>query len=96
MNTEIKIEDNGKDGKVILFEEDRAAGEVIFHWIDKSKFVLAHTIVDKAFGGKGYGKILVMETAAYAKKNAAKIIPECSYARALFDKTESLKDIEAK
>lgn len=96
MNTEIKIEDNGKDGKVLLFEDGNAAGEVIFHWIDESKFVLAHTIVDKAFGGKGYGKLLVMETVAYSRKKGVKIVPECSYARALFDKIESIQDVEAK
>lgn len=95
MSTKIKREDNGKNGKLLLFEDDKPAGEIIFSWIDDTKFVIQHTIVDKAFGGKGYGKLLVLDAIDYARSKGVKIVPECTYAAAVIQKDTSLHDVRA-
>ncbi|MGB3116817.1 MAG: GNAT family N-acetyltransferase, partial [Ferruginibacter sp.] len=49
--------------------------------------------VEEVYGGKGYGKKLVMQSVEYARKNNLKIIPLCPFAKKVFDRTESIRDV---
>ena len=66
-----------------------------FTWAGEAKFVIDHTGVKEKFGGKGLAKKLVMAGVEYARENDKKIIPLCPYAKARFDRDESLKDVLA-
>ena len=57
------------------------------------KFIIDHTEVDEAYGGKGLAKQLVYAGAEYARKNGKKVIPLCTYAKATFDKNQDLQEI---
>ncbi|HTO16486.1 MAG TPA: GNAT family N-acetyltransferase [Edaphocola sp.] len=93
--TKFVIEDNGKKGKVVLFEEEKKAGEIVFSWTKDDQLLLEHTEVNEAFGGKGYGKLLVMEFVTYARNKKAKVIPMCSYAIKVFEKEVLIQDVLA-
>ncbi|HLS12309.1 MAG TPA: GNAT family N-acetyltransferase [Flavobacteriaceae bacterium] len=91
----IEREDNGKKGRFVIYENDVEAGEMTFTWAGEDKFIIDHTGVKEEFGGKGLAKKLVMAGVEYARENNKKIIPLCPYAKARFDRDESLKDVLA-
>lgn len=93
--TIIEREDNGKKGRFVIYEDDVEAGEMTFTWAGEAKFIIDHTGVKEEFGGKGLAKKLVMAGVEYARENDKKIIPLCPYAKARFDRDESLKDVLA-
>jgi len=91
----IEREDDGKHGRFVIYEDGNEAGEMTFTWAGNEKFIIDHTGVDKAYGGKGYAKKLVMEAVEYARKNNLKIIPLCPFAKAAFDRDKSIGDVLA-
>jgi hypothetical protein len=93
--TKIEREDNGKKGRFVIYENDEFAGEMTFTWAGKNKFIIDHTGVEEAFGGKGLAKQLVMAGVDYARKHDLKIIPLCPYAKKTFDRDASLSDVLA-
>ncbi|NGX83500.1 GNAT family N-acetyltransferase [Aequorivita sp. KMM 9714] len=93
--TKLELEDNGKKGRFVIYDNNEEAGEMTFTWAGKEKFIIDHTEVDDKFGGKGYAKQLVMAGVDYARENDLKIIPLCPYAKMRFDRDESLRDVLA-
>ncbi|TXE07356.1 N-acetyltransferase [Gelidibacter salicanalis] len=93
--TRIEREDNGKKGRFVIYANDEEAGEMTFTWAGTEKFIIDHTEVNDKFEGKGYARQLVMAGVEYARDNASKIIPLCPYAKARFDKDESIRDVLA-
>ena len=45
------------------------------------------------YSGEGVGKLLVVTLAEYARANSRKVIPLCSFARAVFDKMLGIRDV---
>jgi len=91
----IKLEDNGKRSRFVLYENDEVAGEMVFVWAGDGKFIIEHTEVGTKFNGKGYGKDLVMAGVDHARKNNLKIITLCPYAKSRFDKDPGIRDVLA-
>lgn len=91
--TKIEREDNGKKGRFIILDSDEMAGEMTYTWAGEEKFIIDHTGVDEKFGGKGYGKKLVMAAVEFAREKHVKILPLCPFAKGVFEKTESIQDV---
>lgn len=91
----IKLEDNGKKGRFIIYQDEILAGEMTFTWAGKEKFIIDHTEVEEEFGGQGLAKKLVLAGVEYARKNNLKIIPLCPYAKSQFDRNPALRDVLA-
>ncbi len=89
------VEDNGKNGRFVLYENGVLAGEMTFKWEGSSQMTIDHTNVGSQFGGNGYGRQLVMEAVAFARARNVKIIAECPFVKAVFDKDNSLQDVKA-
>lgn len=75
----------------VEFEGERSA-ELAYR-IDKRKLSIDHTFVDESLKGKGVGKQLVAAAVKYAREKGAKVETVCSFASAIFDRTEEYKDI---
>ncbi len=90
----IEIEDNKNNGRFIIYEDDVFAGDMTFLWEGSSRIIIDHTNVGKAFGGKGYGKLLVLKAVDFAREKQIKIEPECPFVKALFEKDESFDDVK--
>ncbi len=88
-----KQEQNERRGKFVILENDIPAGEMTYVWAGKNKFIIDHTETYKEFGGKGYGKQLVMKGIEYAKEKEVKIIPLCPYAKKVMEADEALHDM---
>lgn len=83
----------GDSGRFEAREEDRFAGKIDYTSRDENKIVIEHTEVDSAFQGEGVGKDLVHEVAEYARQNNLKIIPVCSYAKKVLERTSDYDDV---
>lgn len=91
--TKIEIEDDGRKGRFLIYDDEDLAGELGFTWAGDDKFIIDHTEVDKAFGGKGFGKILVVEAVAFARERKVKILPLCPFAKGVFDTKKDWADV---
>jgi predicted GNAT family acetyltransferase len=58
--------------------------------------VIEHTKVDERLGGRGVGKRLVLAGVEWARATGTKLVPHCSYARAVLERDASLHDVLAR
>ena len=84
---------NETRGEFVAFIDDAKAGLMTYTWAGTDKFIIDHTEVDSAFGGKGVGKELVLAAVKFARENNLKIIPLCPFAAATFKKNADLQDV---
>jgi hypothetical protein len=91
--SKIEQEDNGREGRFVIYDNDEFAGEMSYTWAGKTKFIIEHTRVGEQFGGKGFGKQLLMKAIGFARENNLKILPLCSFAKNIFDTDERINDV---
>lgn len=89
----IEHENNEKQGRFVIYENNVFAGKMTYTWSGKSHFIIDHTTVEDKFTGKGLGKQMVIEAINFARKKNAKIEARCSYAKKVIDSDESYKDV---
>lgn len=82
-----------KKGRFTLFENSEQAGEMTYTWADGHFFIIDHTMVDKAFAGKGYGAVLVKAGVDFAHDKGVKIVPLCPFAKREFGKHSEYEDV---
>lgn len=68
-------------------------GKMTYTWSGIDTFIIDHTAVNPDFKGQSVGKKMVLEAVQYARENNLKIIPTCSFAKSLFDKTKEIQDL---
>lgn len=90
---EIKIEKEGTKGAFVAIVDGKTAGKITYSVAGEHKYILDHTEVDDAFRGQSIGKKIVHYIVDYARKNNIKILPLCPFAKSVFDKDESIKDV---
>lgn len=89
----IKQEDNKSKGRFVIYEDDIFAGEMTYTWAGDNKFIIDHTYIEVAFGGRGFGKKLVMKAVEFAREPEVKILPLCPFAKNVFDKNKDIQDV---
>lgn len=92
--TKIIQEENTPKGRFIIHENEEFGGEMTYSWAGNQFFIIDHTLVEEKFGGKGFGKMLVMSAVDFAREKGAKILPLCPYAKHVFDRDNSLNDVK--
>ena len=88
-------EDNGRGGRFVIYDDEVFAGEMTYTRRNDGNIVIDHTGVESAFGGKGYGGLLLDEAIGYARREGIKIVPVCSFVAARFAKDPAIADLEA-
>lgn len=91
----IEQEENERKGRWVIYEDEQFAGEMTYTWAGTGRFIIDHTDVEDAFGGKGYGKMLLMKAVEFARKKGVKILPLCPFAKAEFDKNNDIADVRS-
>ena len=89
----IQQEDDGKIGMFFIEQDDKRVAKLVYSWKDKDRIIIEHTDVEEVLKGKGAGKELVAKTVEFARKEGIKIVPVCSFAKRVFDKTDEYKDV---
>ncbi len=92
---EVKNIEREDKGNFIAEVENNEAGILEYTWQSEREFSIDHTEVYDEYQGMSVGKKLVLEAVDYARKNDAKIIPNCPYAKSIFEKTIAFQDVLA-
>lgn len=90
---EIKQIASGTKGYFGAFDDNKEAGRMSYTFAGETKMILDHTEVNEAYRGKNIGKRILMEVVEYARQNKIKIIPLCPFAKSIFEKVESIRDV---
>ena len=61
-----------------------------------TRVIIDHTQMDESLRGTGTGKKLVHAAVEWARKENARLMPLCPFARSVFDKTPGYSDVLAK
>ena len=90
---EIRQFDLGTRGYFAAFDGDKEAGRMSYTFAGETRMILDHTEVNDAYRGQNIGKRILMEIVEFARENKIKIIPLCPFAKAIFEKVESIRDV---
>ena len=90
---EIKNVKEGNGGNFRAEIDGSEAGLMSYSNAGADKFIIDHTEVRPKYAGKGVGKAMVMSAVEYARDNNIKIIPLCPFAKGVFVKDESIRDV---
>lgn len=82
-----------KRGYFIAVENSVEVGRIVYVMAGDTKLVIEHTEVNPTYEGNGIGKKLVFAVVEYAREHGLKILPLCTFAKAIFDKTPEIKDV---
>lgn len=90
---EINQVNNEKNGYFEAIENNVQAGKMSYVWAGETKIIIDQTEVNPEFSGKGIGKQLLMAVVQNARENKIKILPLCPFAKSVFDKDETIRDV---
>ena len=93
MKEEVELELNDKNGFFYIEIDGRKQAKLTFVFNGDEKITINHTEVNEGNNGKGFGKMLIAKAVEYARENNLKIIPLCSFAKSVIDKTPEFQDI---
>ena len=82
-------------GAFVIERDGRRLGEMTYVRAGAQRIIIDHTFVDDALRGTGAGKRLVEAAVAWARAEQLKVIPLCPFAKATFERDESLRDVLA-
>ena len=89
----IQQQDDGKKGSFFIQQEAEQLALMTYRWTAPNVFTIDHTEVDAVLEGKGIGKQLVARAVAFAREKSSRIVAQCSFAKAIIDKTPEFQDV---
>ncbi len=89
----ITQQDDGKHGAFVATDNGTPAGEMTYTWAGDAMFIIDHTDVEEAFKGQGVGRKMLDAAVTFARDKQLKILPLCPYAKSVFDKDETIRDV---
>jgi len=89
----IELEQNESKGAAYLTKDGSRLAEMTYSIAGSELIIIDHTMVDSSLKGQGAGTKLLLSIVEKARKENFKILPLCPFARSVFDKHESIKDV---
>jgi hypothetical protein len=89
----IRHEDEQGGGAFVVESGGERLGEMTYVKPSPGRAVIEHTQVSDRLAGRGVGKRLVLAGVEWARRTGTKLVPQCSYARAVLQKDASLHDV---
>ena len=83
----------GNKGIFFVSGDDNILAELVYTMASPLKMIIEHTEVDPSLEGKGIGKQLVETAVEYARTHKMKIIPLCTFTKAVMDRRPDLRDV---
>ncbi len=90
---EIQHQSTQTKGSFFIENNIEKLAEMTYSKAGTDLIIIDHTEVSDQLRGTGSGKKLVIAAVEYARKNQLKIMPLCPFAKSVFDKTDSIKDV---
>ena len=94
--TKIERTEKEMNGRWTISEDGKNLGKMQYRWLNKSKFDIFSTEVEKDYEGKDYAKDLLNTEVKYARDNKKKISATCSFAKEVFENRDEYKDVYEK
>jgi predicted GNAT family acetyltransferase len=91
----IQHEHSGHKGAFYLERDGERLAQMTYT-VAGSRVIIDHTDVDDRLRGTGMGRKLVEAAVEWARKENARLMPLCPYAKSVFDKTPDYADVLAK
>ena len=91
----IQKEETGNKGEFFIEKDGAKVAQMTYVKDGADKIVIDHTEVDDSLQGEGIGGKLVAEGVKFARENDLKIVPQCPFAKAEFDKHADYADVLA-
>lgn len=88
---QLKIDDS--KGKAFIGDYDSPLAEMTFSMAGEKMMIIDHTEVSEGLRGQGIGRKLLNVIVEKARQEKIKILPLCPYAKSVFDKDESIRDV---
>lgn len=82
-----------ENGKFFIEKEGKLIAELTYTWRGTDRIIINHTTVDERLKGKGAGKQMVRAAVEFARAQGISIIPQCQFAKSVFDKVGDLRDV---
>ena len=76
-------------------EDDEMIAELVYSFQEPDTLLLEHTEVDEELRGQKVGFDLIQAAVEYARQNQYKLIPLCSFAKAVMDRKPDFNDVRA-
>ena len=90
---EIQIEQSESKGAAYIEQDGKRVAEMTYSIAGPNLIIIDHTEVDESLKGTGAGKRLLMVIVEKARREDIKILPLCPFAKSVFDKDESIRDV---
>lgn len=90
---EIRHEGGERDGSFFIERDGRRIAQLTYRMMGADA-MLDHTWVDPSLRGGGEAKRLVDAAAEWARSEHLKLVPACSYVRALFARSPDYADVQ--
>lgn len=84
---------DGHKGSFFIQDPPRILAEMTYVMAGEQKLIIDHTSVDISLKGQGIGRKLLDELIGFAREHHYKILPLCPFAKSVFDKDESIRDV---
>ena len=83
----------GKNGTFDLLIGRERLGHLNYSLPDTATLTIDYVEVDRSLRGQGMGQKLVGAAVEWARETSRKVIPHCSYARAVMARTTEYQDV---
>jgi uncharacterized protein len=91
----ISHEDHDRRGGFVAERDGQTLGEMDYSRPQANLIIVEHTQVHAEARGTGVGRMLVQAVVEWARREQARIMPLCPYARSVFDKDATIRDVLA-
>ena len=93
MNTDIHLTDTPNHRMAYVGDLDAPEAQMTFSRAGTGMIIIDHTEVGEHLRGQGVGRKLLDRLIAFAREEKLKVIPLCPYAKSVFDKDVSIRDV---
>ena len=86
--------DEGETGGRVFIEQNRELlAEMTYSKAGDRLIIIDHTDIAESLKGQGIGRLLLDVIVSMIRRQGKKIIPLCPFAKSVFDKDPSIRDV---
>ena len=91
--SEVQIRINDNKGAFYIEVEGKQESLMTFVFAGEDKIIIDHTEVNHGNEDKDFGKKMVTKAVEFAREKGIKILPLCTIAKSVFDRTPEFRDV---
>ena len=95
MSHTIHHQEQDAKGAFYITHDGQRLAEMTYSRTNATMVIEDHTEVDPSLGGQGVGRALLGALVDWACTTGTKVVPQCPFAKAQFDKDASIRDVLA-